>query len=93
MILKERIATLRWKSALTTLELIKYPVTYSIEVSTDRGRIWVQLIADLQQTCYDFDIVDLDLGTLYQFRVKAHNAFGSSRATDPLEFLRGICKK
>lgn len=83
--------TLCWKSASPEDQRLSHPLTYSIEVSTDNGMSWISHIDGLQGITYTLDM--LEYGKPYQFRVKAHNRYGSSDATHPVMFVRGIFKK
>lgn len=77
----------RWKSTTPTDRLEKYTETYSIEESVDYGKSW-NLVTDETNNSQQ-KWVNFPIGISYQFRVKAHNQFGSSEATAPLQFVRG----
>lgn len=75
-----------WNSAFSEGQIDCHE-TYSIEVSNDSGMNWSILIDGLQGLDYQLDT--LPKGIPYLLRVKAHNRFGYSKATNPVKFFRG----
>lgn len=78
---------LRWTLADHSRNLLKhflhFPITYSVEVSVDNGKHWKEHLSNLLDPSCTLD--NLDLNTNYKFRVRAHNEFGHSDPTLPLD--------
>lgn len=89
---KNNTITLCWKSSTDNMDkLTSHPVTYAIEVSTDNGITWLPYIDGIQGLYYILET--LECGIPYHFRVKSHNRFGYSEATNAVKFVRGSYNK
>ncbi|CAG2190875.1 TTN [Mytilus edulis] len=86
VLMKNNVIILRWKSSTPKERLISNPETYSIEKSSDDGKSWLLLTDGLKRLEQKWSI--FPVGKHYQFRVKAHNKFGSSEVTNPVKFVR-----
>ena len=62
------------------------PVTgYKIEVSTDRGNTWIDLVGNTGNTDTTYEHTDLPAGATYHYRVRAINAMGPGIVSAVLE--------